>query len=239
LGTFAKQTGLLILLLSTVTAPTWTKPLPEIRQQDQLNQETRFWIQSIEAVKASGQSVSLHNDGTKEAKAALQDRLGPFFPIKRLQYLWIAQDGTFGFKLKKKYKVDIPLKAGGYIRANVGDGEVVGKLKATHTVKKNIPVKLLVFRRKNSVQIDKLDAARDSTVPDLGKLFGMLPHIVCLAYLEHDGLPYAAPQLDGKGASENTQSVTDLLYVEDSLPRIDWLRDGKKKGNDSAASDNK
>ena len=239
MGTLAKKTGLLFLLLSTVTAPTWAKALPQIRQQDQLNQEMRIWVQSIEAVKASGQPVSIHSDGSSEAKAALQDRLGPFFPIKRLEYFWIAKDGTFGFKLKRKYRVDIPLKAGGYIRANVGDGEVVGKLEATHTVKKRIPVKLLVFRKKNSVQIDKLDKARDSTVPGLGKLLGMLPHIVCLAYLEQDGVPYAAPQLDGQGASENTQSVTDLLDVEDSLPHIDWLKAGKKKGDDSAATDNK
>jgi hypothetical protein len=51
--------------------------------------------------------------------------------------------------------------------------------------------------------------------------------------------PYAAPQLGGKGASENTQSVTDLLDVEDRLPHIDYLAEGKKQGDAPGASANK
>jgi hypothetical protein len=200
-----------------------SKGLPKIRQQKQFNEETRIWVKSIEGVMASGKSVSIYNDGTPEAQDRLTALAGPYLPLDHVKYGWIKKDGTFGLKFKTKYQVDLPLKNGNYVRVKLEDEELVGDLKYTRTVKNQIPVQLLVFRKKHAMQIDMLGHDRKSTVPEVGKLLGMLPHIVALAYLEQKGVPYAAPQLDGKGASENAKSVTDLLDVEDTLPHLNYL----------------
>jgi len=91
-------------------APIRAKGLPEIRQQAQMNEETRMWVRAIEASVQSGRSVSILNDGTDGAKQALLSIVGPFIPVKKVEYIWIEPDGTFGLKFKKQYKIDIPLK---------------------------------------------------------------------------------------------------------------------------------
>jgi hypothetical protein len=215
----------MFIVLSATVALGGAAGLPEIRKQAQLNEETRIWVKAIEKTKASGKPVSVYNDNSQTAQKSLKAIVGPYIPLKRIEYAWIKKNGTFGLKFKKKYRIDIPLKDGNYIRVKMDDQEMVGKLKATKTVKKHIPVQLLVFQEKHAMQIDKLGHNRMSTVPEVGKILGLMPHIVSLAYLEQKGVPYAAPQLDGMGISQNTQSVTDLLHVEDSLPPGDYLPD--------------
>jgi hypothetical protein len=214
--------GLFVLLCCSPTL-SQADGHPKIRQQKQLNEETRIWVKAIEEVKASGKSVSIYNDDSQTTRARLTGIAGPYIPLERIEYAWIKKNGTFGLKFKKKYQIDIPLKNGNYVRVKLEDEELVGDLKNTKTVKNKIPVQLLVFRKKHAMQIDMLGHDRKSTVPEVGKLLGMLPHIVALAYLEQKGVPYAAPQLDGKGASENAKSVTDLLDVEDTLPHLNYL----------------
>ena len=214
--------GLLVLLCCSPTL-SQAEGHPKIRQQKQLNEETRIWVKAIEGVKASGRSVSIFNDGSKAVKESIQVIVGPYITVDKVEHVWIKKNGTFGLKFKAKHQIDIPLKDGNYVRVKLEDEELVGDLKNTKTVKQHIPVQLLVFRKKHSMQVDMLDHKRKSTVPGIGKLLGMLPHIVALAYLEQKGVPYAAPQLDGKGASENAKSVTDLLFIDDSLPHLNYL----------------
>lgn len=204
---------LVILTFTRVTAG----DLPSIRQQNQFNEETRVWVEAIEAVKASGQSVSYYNDGSDPALERLQSITGPFLPLDKVEYAWIGNDGTFGLKFKKKHRIDIPLKNGGYIRVKFDDQELQGELIEAKTIQKSIPLKVMVFWEPRTMQIDKLGPNRKSTVNKMGRVLGLLPHIVALAYLEVYGVPYAAPQLDGMGASENQRLVMELLRLDDSL----------------------
>jgi hypothetical protein len=137
--------------------------------------------------------------------------------LEKVEYAWIEKDGTFGLKFKKKHRIDIPLKSGGYIRVKFDDAELRGELLEAKTIQKGIPVKVMVFWEPRTMQIDKLGPNRKSTVHRMGKLLGLLPHIVALAYLEVYGVPYAAPQLDGMGASENPRLIMELLRLDDSL----------------------
>ena len=191
--------------------------LPSIRSQNQLNDEVRLWVKTLEVTRASGRSVSFYNDESPVARKNITDIIGPYIPFDRVEYVWLKADGTFGLKFKVKYRIDFPLLEGGYIRIKLDDQEIRGGLAKAQTQKKNIPVKLLVFYEPHTIQIDHLGPNRESTVSPIGKLLGLLPHIVALVYYEKDGLPYAGPQLDGMGASENPRIMRELLGLDDTL----------------------
>lgn len=212
----------------------WADQLPAIRQEKEFDQEAQVWVRAAEMVKTSGQPLSIYNDGSDEAKTALHGVMGPFMRTQRLEYVWLSPDGTFGFKFDKKYQVDLPLKAGGYVRVNIDDQECTGSLTTGETRDKKIPVKLIVFNAPYALQIDKLDENRKSTVPKVGKLLGLLPHIVAIAVVEVDGVPYAAPQLNGMGASENYQIAFDMLHVDDCLLPEKMLSNNSGSGGGTA-----
>jgi hypothetical protein len=209
--------GLVALTLLLAAVPARTSDLPNIREQNQFNAETKVWIDSVEAVKASGNPVSFYNDGSETAQAQLTGILGVYLPLDKVEYAWIEKDGTFGLKFKKKHRIDIPLKNGGYIRVKFDDSELRGVLLEAKTIQKGIPLKVMAFGEPRTMQIDKLGPNRKSKVSKMGKILGLLPHIVALAYLEVYGEPYAAPQLDGMGASENPRLIMELLRVDDTL----------------------
>ena len=126
-------------------------------------------------------------------------------------------NGTFGLKFRVKHKIDFPLLAGGYIRINLDNKEIHGILVNAQTQEKKIPVKLMAFYEPHNMQIDHLGPNRKSTVSPIGKLLGLMPHIVALVYYEKKGVYRAAPQLDGMGASENPRIMRELLDLNDKL----------------------
>jgi hypothetical protein len=211
--------GWSVLSIATLLVLTFVSAgdLPSIRSQNQLNDEVRLWVKNLEACRASGQAVSFFNDGSANGRKNITDIIGPFIPYDRVEYVWLKADGTFGLKFKVKYRIDFPLLEGGYIRIKLDDQEIRGGLAKAQTQKDKIPVKLLVFYEPHTIQIDRLGSNRESTVSPVGKLLGLLPHIVALVYYEKDGLPYAGPQLDGMGASENPRIMRELLGLDDTL----------------------
>jgi hypothetical protein len=197
--------------------------LPTIRKQEQLNEETRVWVNIIESVRASGRSVSVYNDGTGESRKAIAVIVGPFVPLDKVEWAWVGSNGIFGLKFKKKHRFDIPLYEGGFLRVKIDDREIRGSLIEDKTLQKGIPIKILVFDEPHNIQIDHLDNNRQTTVPKIGRVLGMLPHIIAMAYLDKNGVPFAAPQFDGMGSSENPRLIKDLLEVDDTLMPVNFL----------------
>jgi hypothetical protein len=205
------------LLLLAFHSVSGAGELPTIRSQEQLNQETRVWVNIIETVKASGKSVSVYNDGSDESKKNLVTIVGPFVPLDRVEWAWVDKDGVFGLKFKQKHQIDVPLDNGGYIRIKLDDAELKGELIEAKTVNLGVPLKVMVFFEPHTMQIDRLKPNRKSSVPKMGRILGLLPHIVAMAYYEKDGLPLAAPQFNGMGTSENPRLIKDLLGIDDTL----------------------
>ncbi len=191
--------------------------LPSIRSQKELNVETQWWVKCLQAAKASGKAVSVFNDGTDESRKGLHGIVGPYIPLDKVLYAWVKSDGTFGMKFRMKHQIDFPLNEGGYIRVKLDDAELHGVLMKARTLDKKIPLKIMVFKEPHTIQIDRLGPDRNSTFPAIGKILGLQPNIVAMVYLERKGKPYAAPMLDGMGASENPKIMKDLLDLDDKL----------------------
>ena len=210
--------GLMSLLVTTMVLSSGAKELPAIRNQGQLNEEAGIWIAAIEKVMASGKNLRVENDGKKETLERLVDILGPHMPVKKVEFLELGKDGSFVLKLKKKHTIDVPFKnEPGFIRIKVPNKRIEGLLMEVKMAKTQTLVKVLAFTPPQRLGIDKLNEERKSTIPKMGKLLGMVPHIVALVCLETEEGMRVAPQLDGMGVKENPKLIKELLLLDDTL----------------------
>ena len=195
--------------------------LPPVRSYPQLNEETGLWIKHIETVKASGQVLKVRR-GDKGGPQKLEEILGPYLPVEKVKELQLSPNGEFSLKMSKEHVLDLPTddpnSENKYIRVTVKAETIKGCLVETKTNKLGIPVKVLVFFEPHTISVDPLNAKRESTVPGIAKMMGMLPKIVALAYHEDkERGPLVAPQLNGMGTAENPRLIKDLLFIEDTL----------------------
>lgn len=189
-----------------------------IREMPQLSEESKHWVAKLREVHASGQSVRIDNDGSESALARLREYLGPFVPVERLAYLEIRPGLEFSLKMKAKHRIDIPYPAEHYIIRVTFNAKVIrGRLVEAKTMKLGTPVTVIAFDEPQQLGIDRLNESFESTVPSIGKLLGLLPHVVALVQVEDATGPRVAPQLDGLGVPENARLFKELLGIDDTL----------------------
>jgi len=205
--------GVLTLLAFPTNGEAKKKAL--IRTPDELIVGTRIWIEQIEAVKVSGKTLRIRNTSTKSQKR-LARVVGPYVPLDKVSFVEIRPDGTASMTFTKKHIIDIP-EGEGYIRVTVLPKTIKVVLIDATTTKNKTPVKVLAFLEPRTLVVDKLDLNRKSTIPALGKLLGLLPHIIALAFRETKDGDLVALQLDGLGAKENGRLIRELLKVDDTL----------------------
>lgn len=196
-------------------------PFPTVRSYPELNLETKIWVEQIQQVMTSGQPLKVtakEPGGVEKLKAIL----GPYVPVEKVGMVEILPKGEMMMTFTKEHVIDLPTQDpksdNKYIRVTVSPGKLKGQLVQTVTAKNKTPIKLLAFFEPQIITIDPLNAKRESTVPGVAKMMGMLPKIVALAYHEDaDKGPLVAPQLNGMGASENARLMKDLLFLDDTL----------------------
>ncbi len=189
-----------------------------IREMPQLAEETKLWVAKIREVDASGQPVRLENDGSAESLARLREYLGPYVPVERLAFLEIKPGKLFALKMKEKHRIDIPYPAEHYIIRVTFNAKVIkGRLVEAKTMAKATPVNVIAFDEPQQLGIDRLNEQFESTVPSIGKLLGLLPHVIALVHVEGADGPLVAPQLDGLGVPENARLFKELLKLDDTL----------------------
>lgn len=193
---------------------------PSVRNYPELNAETKIWVEQIQQVMTSGQAIKIQR---KEAgsQERFREILGPYLPLEKVGGVEINPDGSFLLTLIKEHVIDLPTDdpkgENKFIRVTFKEGKVKGRFVETKTLRKAIAVKLLAFMEPHTITIDPLNAKRESTVPGIAKMMGMLPKIIALVYHEGEKGPLVAPQLNGMGTSENPRLMKDLCFVDDTV----------------------
>lgn len=210
----------LVACLAFLASLALSGPLPPIRSYPQLNEEAKIWIEQLESVMKSGEIVKVMAKG-EGGLDRLREILGPYVPVEKVRILELRPDGSFSVHFIKEHVIDLPTDdpkgENKYIRVTVHEGVLKGKLIESKTYKKGLPVKVLAFTEPQTISLDTLNAKRESTVPGVAKMLGLLPKIIALVCHQGDKGCLVAPQLNGMGTSENPRLMKDLLFMDDTL----------------------